>query len=975
MSVKRQFNFLSQERIDLPHLRSLESSIVNDFDLLSGNMLAGKVPLVLKGLTISSNGAISQPAENLQLNVAGSLIMHYGASEAGSIFSVEDNAAPEILTGTNPKVQGGFVAGVTNYIGLDLIRSADTSTADLAQFLDVGTNEEVPEVVPLARTLQYKIIISSQNFAVSSNILPIAKVVLDGAANVTSITDARRMMFRLGSGGDNANALSSYAWVNRRENPITLTTGVTSPFIGEDKYFTNLKSWMDAIMTSIWEVKGGERWYSAAHPYNVKIAYGHNNTLNDNFEFSGGTLKWENLRLIFENAETGGVYHNEIVDNNIVGIPVVFPNDNGQCLYVDLVRESNAAGLTLQRGNLWEINASSIPGRRYVIAWFANDEFYTRDRPYEVGRTFALATAISYGMVNLSRTSYPVGGLNDAKVISTGGGDIAALAGSGDYGLKATGDAAEGGLFYGGGGSRAIFAFGGPDSGAMGGSGIEAFGGFGGNPTGAAGTGGFGGIFTGGTGTGAGLTGVGGTGIKAEGHAGGINDGNGGYGGIFLGGATTGGGASDAAGHGLEATGGTGSGATSNGGLGGMFFGGGGSVGAATTSYTNAGIAAFGSGITDNKAIYALAGNANATVAIYGEGSDGVTSAGGVFLGKGVAYGILSGGGSLGGSGIWGIGGGNGTGVVGDGGVGGRGGEFSGDTNVGVFATATGAFPAIRGETATATGSGSAILGHTDVIVGNSAAFYGENTAAGKALYLTGGLANGNMASIISSAGAGANSALFVQANQAKRGIGSELTVTAPIAGYGTAVHGLGITPAGLGYEDIYGVYGSINNSGAGGFFENTTGGATGGPAIKVGAGSIQLKSNTAAYGAYNNVLVADNTPKSWGVMATGTLGVLVGPTLNGYNFNSATTGAASVSVLFVSPMNSIHYSVVLTVDYDPVAFPTLYFTAHTTGAKSVNGFTFVIFSHNIVTGAGAFVNPSTDIVTVNYQVFATQTL
>src|SRR6266700_4835757 len=193
--ILRQLNLTPQMRLDLPHLRSIESAGASDFDSLAGKALAGKVPLILKGFTVSAGGTIGNPAQNLALNVAGGLMIHYGASESGSIFTVLDAQAAETLSATNSKVSGAFVAGVINYIGLDLARSADSTTSDLIQVYDPNSKTEVPQTAPLARILNYRIIVSTQNFTASTNVCPIAKITTDSNNNVVSITDSRNMMF------------------------------------------------------------------------------------------------------------------------------------------------------------------------------------------------------------------------------------------------------------------------------------------------------------------------------------------------------------------------------------------------------------------------------------------------------------------------------------------------------------------------------------------------------------------------------------------------------------------------------------------------------------------------------------------------------------------------------------------------------------------------------------------------------------
>jgi hypothetical protein len=419
MAIIRRFNFLPEERFDVPHARMLESSVSADFDMLAGKGLAGRKPLVLRGFTIPVTGTIGQLASTLQLSVASGLIFHYGASESGTVFAVSDTQAAEVLTGTNPNVVGSFVANTTNYVGLDLNRNPDATTVDTVEILDLSINQEVPEVVPLAITLQYKIIISTQAFSSSTNVLPIAKVVTDSNNNVVSITDARNMMFRLGSGGDSVNALNTYAWGTRAENNVVFTGG-SDPFAGEDKLLNNLKSWQDAMMTSIWEVRGGEYWYAPANRDNVKLLFGQPTLVanNDNFNLSGGLISWSGLAVAYENA-ISGTYFNTITANTS-GIAIT----NGQCLYVDIIRES-AAALVANVINLASLGTSTIPGRRFVIAWMQNNLLFVRDKAYEVGRAFPVATTSVLGLVELAAASATS---STPLVITDGGGTITGTA-------------------------------------------------------------------------------------------------------------------------------------------------------------------------------------------------------------------------------------------------------------------------------------------------------------------------------------------------------------------------------------------------------------------------------------------------------------------------------------------------------------------------------------------------------------------
>ncbi len=198
MSILRQFNFLGQERIDVSHFRSLESSIAADVDVLAGRSLAASKPLVVRGFNIAMAGAIGALATTLQVVVADGIFFNINATESGTFFWVPSTRAPETLNSTNPNVTGSFTANQTNYIGVDLIRSADVTTSDLAKFLDAGTLLEISKNVPLGRTLNYRFVISTSAFSTQSNICPIAQVVTnasnivttDSALVVTSRTDA-----------------------------------------------------------------------------------------------------------------------------------------------------------------------------------------------------------------------------------------------------------------------------------------------------------------------------------------------------------------------------------------------------------------------------------------------------------------------------------------------------------------------------------------------------------------------------------------------------------------------------------------------------------------------------------------------------------------------------------------------------------------------------------------------------------------
>jgi hypothetical protein len=267
MAVKRSSNILSQQRIDTNHLRSIESGVRSDFDtLLNGFITGASNSQVINGFAINMTGSIGSAASALQVIVAESALLHGASNTAGTFLVVPAGTANEILnTATNSKVTGAFTPGALNYIGIELKRAVDNTTASQVYFWDATSKTEFTQTVPLAETLNYTFVVSSSTFA--SNILPIAVVSTDASNNVIAVEDARPMLFRLGTAGFNTPDPSYvYPWNNqsegRLENPTTSSSSTISPFKGGDKMIKNMKEWMDAIMSSIKEIKGTSYWYT-----------------------------------------------------------------------------------------------------------------------------------------------------------------------------------------------------------------------------------------------------------------------------------------------------------------------------------------------------------------------------------------------------------------------------------------------------------------------------------------------------------------------------------------------------------------------------------------------------------------------------------------------------------------------------------------------------------------------------------------
>ncbi len=406
MSVQRQANLQGQQRVDVPHLRAFESAVAADFDVLGGHIMAGGLASVVTGFDLVTTDAVGNDASALVLTVGGGTLLHFEATEAGSVFRFPDDQEAETLGATNAKVIGSFTPSATNFIGLDIIRVVDDSTADTVMFLNTTTDTESPRTIPLGRTIDYRIVVSTTEFSATPGLAPLAKVVTDASNKVTSLTDARHLFFRLGSGGTNPLSDNAYSWPGGRTESGSLAT------IGGDRSISCMKDWMNAAMTRLWEVGGGEYWFSNTADRNVRMCTsGTTFTSTGNyFEVVSDNLHWRGLKFLFDNSTATT---NEVEDQltSVVGLTDLA---DGECIYVDLDRaeDHTVVGtnpLVAQKGVLRTLGGSSTPGQRFVIAWAVDNgsgvDIHIRDQSFIVGTTFNEATTTTTGVSKISMTT------------------------------------------------------------------------------------------------------------------------------------------------------------------------------------------------------------------------------------------------------------------------------------------------------------------------------------------------------------------------------------------------------------------------------------------------------------------------------------------------------------------------------------------------------------------------------------------
>lgn len=302
MAVKRSVNWLSQARIDTPDMKSVESASRNDFDELIKSFVTGTDQgYILRGFKIDMSGAIGGSASGLQMLVDPGAVFHIKSSQSGTFFLVQSGTPPQQLnSATNNIVDGAFAPGAINYVSLEYERYIDDTTASQVYLWNPTTKSETTKTVPRAQILRYRIKITTST--PPANYLPIAIVTTDSGNNAIRIDDARNNLFSQGKGGINSDAFNKFSWSQGRSaGPSFSITNAVNPFEGGDKAIGTLKEWMDAVTSSIQEVKGTTYWTSASSSGSLEslradlgntIITGRGNISHS--ELTSGLINWSN---------------------------------------------------------------------------------------------------------------------------------------------------------------------------------------------------------------------------------------------------------------------------------------------------------------------------------------------------------------------------------------------------------------------------------------------------------------------------------------------------------------------------------------------------------------------------------------------------------------------------------------------------------------------------------------------------------
>lgn len=369
MAVLGRLLISSAERLDLPDLLSIDSYTAGDFQYLIQTFVGATTPYVIAGFDVI-NPAAAIGTSAVAINIANSA-MYYPGSGAGSFYyglpTGNPNAQPLVPV---------LVPNAVNYVYLTLTTA--NVAPDTRAFWDPDANgqvgDEFTEEVNTESVIETQINVSTSAFP--NNSVPVAIIVM-GPTVISSITDARPMMFRLGTGGQAPNPYNRFAWpalpdssYERVEPAITITSGSgADPFQGADKNILTLKQWMDAIMSKLAELGGTTFWYQPSSGTAPSIASLFVDALETSIVTKGsfthssvtpGLLSWsEDV-----NYEITGDDREYVLRAGNVTIP------NGDVAYIALNRN-----LPFNGGNqqvAWTNGANYINTIGGVIGLFAN---------------------------------------------------------------------------------------------------------------------------------------------------------------------------------------------------------------------------------------------------------------------------------------------------------------------------------------------------------------------------------------------------------------------------------------------------------------------------------------------------------------------------------------------------------------------------------------------------------------------------
>ena len=270
--VQSRVNWSAQQRVDLTHFLAADSYASYDFRTLI-TMLVGSNAMVVKGLEV-----VSKTGLTITLNTSGAIVLN-PLDGNGSFYSglpTDTNISQDL-----PAAQSNiFVEAYFTNSSINPINTASWDPLDLTGNSQAGN--EFSSSINSQVVITINISVNTTGF--TPGYIPILRASTD-SNNVTSMTDCRPIMFRLGTGGTTPDHAHKFPWGNTRQEPVYSGIGVDdnsgssfqsrdSSGVINDKGFGWLKAWMDAVMSRFSDFSGSPIWYvTDSSPNNPLYGY------------------------------------------------------------------------------------------------------------------------------------------------------------------------------------------------------------------------------------------------------------------------------------------------------------------------------------------------------------------------------------------------------------------------------------------------------------------------------------------------------------------------------------------------------------------------------------------------------------------------------------------------------------------------------------------------------------------------------
>jgi hypothetical protein len=262
MAVLARVHITSQERLDLPQLLGMESYTAYDFRALIEAFVGSTKPYIARGFEITGKTGLF-----VSVSLADCFVFN-PLDTNGSFYLGDANAIDQQVE--MPPSQP--------FVYLEARFSNITSAPVSASYWDplsVSGNTEGAEFTATQNSqnmIQMELSVNTVGF--STDAIPIT-VCSTSNSDITTLSDARPLMFRLGTGGASPNPGYKFPWSSSRGEPLTTGAGtgndLTSSFksrdntgILNDKGIRSFKEMFDAICSRICEISGSSIWYSSS---------------------------------------------------------------------------------------------------------------------------------------------------------------------------------------------------------------------------------------------------------------------------------------------------------------------------------------------------------------------------------------------------------------------------------------------------------------------------------------------------------------------------------------------------------------------------------------------------------------------------------------------------------------------------------------------------------------------------------------